>query len=392
MSDLPAYLADAWLSLAAGLGALIVLRSLGALTPDDGLRWRMRLLLILLVTLMVARIGHFAGAGWLFSALTHGSAALLPLAALLLAEGLLRRHAPRWLKAFCAGGGAFLCLVGLIQLEAVEPLRIGGLLALQLIGLLAVAQFVARRDRNSLAADENAMINRMALAFLLVLPLLATDFMRGDGGDIPVRMGGLAVLALCWLAISLGRTGLGTRQIVFGFAVSLAMSAVLSLLIAGFTPLEWRSAVQTSASILAGILLLAIAQAAIALRIEDQHNLALRHIAQARAEGTDAALSFVRQAAGSPEALRLGDSDLSGLDREALERVMQAQPMQDHSSADEGIRWVLDRVGASHLLMTGSAPLRLIALDRPAIARTDRSGAGLGAIQRVAAWLERGDA
>ncbi|MEL6532489.1 MAG: hypothetical protein AAFN09_06075 [Pseudomonadota bacterium] len=391
MSDMPAYLADAWLTFLAGIACLIVLRSLDLLQPSGPLRSRFRFMLSLLMTLMFARVGHWAGAGWAFSALTHACAALMPLAALLLAEGFLRRHAPPALKALTAGGGALMCLVGLMQFQAFEPLRIGGLLALLLAGLIGVALFVQRRDRDSLAASENALIARMSLGFALILPLLATDFMRDDAGDIPVRMGALGVLALCWLSISLGRPGLSSQKVVLGFAVITTMAVGLTLLVQGIAPQSPRALVQIGVSILGAIVLLAVMQAAIALQIEDQQNIALGEIARADATGPEAALGFVRRAAGAPDAVLLTPGDLSGLSETELTQSLASNPVQSVETASESAAWLMERFGASHLMLVGRAPLNLIVLDRPSLDLTDGTGEGLRALQRVAQGMTRDD-
>src|SRR6185295_8885373 len=162
---------------------------------------------------------------------TIAAAGLLPLAALLLTEGLLRRHAPFALKFFAAGGAALFLLLALIPERFAEPWRMAILLAFQFGGFLAIGWLVMTRDRDSLSAAENRTVERMALSLLLILPFMVTDYRPGLF-EVPVRLGGIAILFLCWLTIGLGRASLGHRDTIGAFAV-IALSSVFAGLALG---------------------------------------------------------------------------------------------------------------------------------------------------------------
>ena len=232
------FAADAWVSTCGALGALIILGNLKHIVQMNMVGPQFRFCLWILIVLLLTRIGHWGSWGWLFSTISHAAAALLPLAVLLLTEALLRRHAPAALKAFCAVGVVPLVLLAVLQIDAVEFWHIAALLAYQLIGLTAVVWFVLSRDRDSLAPAENQIIDRMALSFALILPFLMTEYTRGDSIELPVRLGGLAVLATCWISIGVNRTGLQKRNIVWGFVVVVLMSVALSALFSMLTPLS----------------------------------------------------------------------------------------------------------------------------------------------------------
>lgn len=388
MSDTAAFLPDAWVSACAALGAVIVLLHLGDLVRRPELARRFRFCLWLLVILMVARIGHWGGWGWVFSALTNCCAALLPLAALLLAEGLLRRHAPRALKLICVLGAVVFAFLGLLQFTNLEIWRLAGLLLFQLAGLIGVALFVLRRDRDSLSPAENRTINRMSLSFLLILPFLATDFMREAVIDAPVRLGGVAVLVLCWLSIGMNRSGLRAADILRSFGIVFLVTGLLTLILSGLMPTDWRVAVQVMAVIVSALILLAIWQAAIALRIEDRQLIALREIAEAEGQGPKAGLSLLRRAAGAPDAVLVDEADLAEMNVDDLTTCFAGAPVQQLGAAsDEQVNWLFVRFDATHAVLLSPEPLRVVMMNNPDIATLDSTGAALRAVQRMAGIL-----
>ncbi|MEM1341277.1 MAG: hypothetical protein AAGF68_03100, partial [Pseudomonadota bacterium] len=185
--------------------------------------------------------------------------------------------------------------------------------------------------------------------------------------------------------------GLSSQKVVLGFAVITTMAVGLTLLVQGIAPQSPRALVQIGVSILGAIVLLAVMQAAIALQIEDQQNIALGEIARADATGPEAALGFVRRAAGAPDAVLLTPGDLSGLSETELTQSLASNPVQSVETASESAAWLMERFGASHLMLVGRAPLNLIVLDRPSLDLTDGTGEGLRALQRVAQGMTRDD-
>ncbi len=388
MTDTAAFLADTWMSVCAALGAMVVLLHLDDLVQRSEIARRFRFCLWVLVVLMLSRIGHWGGWGWLFSATAACCAALLPLAALVLAEGLLRRHAPPILKLTCAWGAVILGLLGLLQFSSLEVWRLTGLLLFQLLGLSGVAIFVLRRDRDSLSPTENRTVNRISLSFLLILPFLATDYMREAVVDAPVRLGGVAVLVLCWLSIGMNRSGLRARDILRSFGIVFLVTGLLTLTLSGLVSLDMRAGVQVMAVVVSSLILLAIWQAAIALRIEDRQLVALREIAEARGQGPQASLALLRRAAGAPDAVLVEEVDLSGMNLGDLRSRFSEAPVQQlGSTGDEQINWLFSRFDATHAVLLSADPLRLVMLSSPDIAGLDSTGTALHAVQRMASVL-----
>lgn len=388
MIDTATFLADAWVSLCAALGAATVLLYLKDLVQRPEIARRFQFCLWVLVVLMLARIGHWGGWGWLFSAITSICAALIPLTALVLSEGLVRRHAPSMLKKICGLGAVTFGLLGLFQFSSFEFGRLVGLMLFQLFGLGGIALFVLWREKDSLSQAENRTINWISLSFLLILPFLATDFMRGTTIDLPVRLGGVAVLGLCWLSIAMNRSGLRPWDTLRGFCIVFVMAALISLIVSGIVPLDMRSGLQVTAIILTSLMLLAIWQAAIALRIEDRQLIALREIADAKGQGPRVSLDLFRRAAGSPDAILVDEADLADMNLNELNASFATAPVQQLGATDdEQVNWLLSRFDATHAVLLSDTPLQLIMLNNPEIAASDSTGSALRAIQRMAQVL-----
>lgn len=388
MIDTATFLADAWVSLCAALGAATVLLHLKDLVQRPEIARRFKFCLWVLVVLMLARIGHWGGWGWLFSAITSICAALIPLTALVLSEGLVRRHAPSMLKKICGLGAVTFGLLGLFQFSSFEFGRLVGLMLFQLFGLGGIALFVLWREKDSLSQAENRTINWISLSFLLILPFLATDFMRGTTIDLPVRLGGVAVLGLCWLSIAMNRSGLRPWDTLRGFCIVFVMAALISLIVSGIVPLDMRSGLQVTAIILTSLMLLAIWQAAIALRIEDRQLIALREIADAKGQGPRVSLDLFRRAAGSPDAILVDEADLADMNLNELNASFATAPVQQLGATDdEQVNWLLSRFDATHAVLLSDTPLQLIMLNNPEIAASDSTGSALRAIQRMAQVL-----
>ena len=113
--------------------------------------------------------------------LEEALAASLPLFALVLAEGLLRRHAPTWLKLALALGSALFAITALARPEATAESFAYLLGSFVSLAFLCVAILLASRDRTSLAPAENDAISALFAALLVTLPLAATDFLAGAG-------------------------------------------------------------------------------------------------------------------------------------------------------------------------------------------------------------------
>lgn len=386
-----AFLADTSISIFGAFGAVIVLCNLKHITPTEAVARPVRFCLWVLIILLVARVGHWGELGWLFSMLTQATAAFIPLSGLLIAEVLLRRHAPPILKWFCGLGAVVFVIFAMLSLGQFGYLHILGLLTFQVIGLTGIAILIVTRDRASLALVENQAIGRISLAFVFILPFLVTDFLRTPNVDIPVRLGGVAVLALCWLLINFQRSGLSRADIMRGLSAVFGISMVLAVLMALAVPLEWRSGAQITAVLLAAFMLLATWQAAVALHIEDTPMAALRAMTEVTGSGPEAGLILLRRASGSPDAVAIGEAELGDFNGTVLAQAFKHNNIRHigESAVSEDISWLLASYGATHAVRLTDAPFSLVLLNNPALSMSDGNDMGLAAVVRMARIISK---
>ena len=148
----------------------------------------------------------------------------MPLGALIVTEGILRRHAPRAAKIAAVAGAVVIGLGGAFGLESyTTPYAI--LLALfQLAGFAICAWLLATRDRSTLLASENRSIGRLAAGSLIVIPFIVTDF-QALAPDIPVRLGALGALLVVTAVLIAGGGTETRRQGILMTALRLLSSA-----------------------------------------------------------------------------------------------------------------------------------------------------------------------
>lgn len=384
-----AFLADASISVFGALGAVIVLRNLDHITPTEAVARPVRFCLWVLITLLAARVGHWGELGWVYSLVTQGAAAFIPLAGLLIAEVLLRRHAPTALKLFCGFGAVVFLMLAILSLGLLGFWSVFGLLAFQVIGLSGVALFILTRDTESLGLAENQAIGRISLAFVFILPFVITDFLRTPNLDIPVRLGGIAVLALCWLLINFQRSGLRAMDVVRGFIAVFGIGVILTGLMALSVPLDWRSGMQFTAVLLAALMLLATWQASVALHLEDGPLVALRAMADSAGSGPEAGLTLLRSATGSPDAVLVQEPELVDFDAELLNQAFEHSNICHigGGTGSEDISWLLAAYSATHAVRLTDKPLSLVLLNNPALAVSDEYSTGLAAVVRMARMI-----
>jgi len=397
---------DLFLSLAAVAGLAVLHAAISARGPDDPLNRRFLTGLRVTLLLFGARaLESLTGAG-VFHLLVLVAAALIPIAVLILTEGLLRRHAPPWIKAGVGVGTVVFVLAAAVPAAVADPLRLYALLGFQVGGLLAAGWMVISRDRAGLSGPENRAVERLGLSLILLIPLGAADFLMADIG-LPVRISALAVLFLCWLAMSLGREELQHGSALTGFVAVLLAAGLATALLAVIAALDADGVILTGAIITAALLVAVIVNDARALRGEAESLTLLRHLA----EGEGDALGFLRGLQAHPlvqGAVVIDAAALADLDAGVLARIFAADPVlraaevraaavqaavvraeavraEGTEDADH-VAHLFDRFAATHILCVGAAPLTLVALSMPAIVASPRMELELRAVQRMA-WL-----
>ena len=194
-----------FLSLAALAGLLILQAVICARDPWAPLNRRFLLGLRVMAMLFAGRALLIITSLDFFRFFILLGATLIPLSVLLLAEGLLRRHAPLAVKFWVMGGTVMFSVLSFWWSNSIDPARLIGLLIFQLSGFFIGAWLVLTRDKDSLTVAENQTVERLALSLFLLVPFAAADFLMVVL-DLPAQISPLGVLFLCWLAVSLGRS------------------------------------------------------------------------------------------------------------------------------------------------------------------------------------------
>jgi hypothetical protein len=384
-----ALIADTFISLAAFGGLAVLIGAIRSFDAGSPLTRRFLFGLRVLAALMVSRVLAWWTGLFIFEAATIIAAGLVPLATVLLAEGLLRRHAPKVTKWIAAGGAAAFAVLAFLP-AAVDPWRLALLFLYQLVTFALAGHMAVTRDRTSLSKAENQAVDRIALSLLLILPLLVTDF-RSAYVDLPVRLGGVAILFLCWLLISLGQRAVSHRDTVVSFAVLLAAALLGALAIGLENGLDAAALVRTASVVTSAALLGVIWKDSISLRTEQRRQSLIRHLAEDRIDDT---LGFLKELQNHPlveGALLLGEKELADLDLARIKALFAARPLLRATEAGglaqsdaEQLAWLLEKYEATHLMLVSARPFRLIALNMPSVSATPGAETELKVAQRMA--------
>ncbi len=187
-------IADSIVNICGAIGLAVAMTTLYRRDPKNSLTARFLAAMGLVALLFLTRgVAWLADSAWL-DRLSLIPAALLPLGALIVTEGMLRRHAPRQAKIVVCLVGAGLGIGGALGLDAFTAPYSMTLLAFQLVGIGYCALLLAIRDRTSLTAAENQSINYLAVGALAALPFVLTDFRT----FFPTSRSCWAGLAHCW--------------------------------------------------------------------------------------------------------------------------------------------------------------------------------------------------
>ena len=204
--------------LAAYVAALLVRRAGGPVTP--------RLVFLFGVISVFYGVRSLAVRTCLpvFEAATYAAISLAPLAALLLAEGLLRRHAPRPMKIAVFAASALALGSALFTTSRVAFGSRSALAVIILSSLVAILILLWARDRNSLSRAENGAVRRLAVGLAIVIPLIGTDFSELVAS--PIGFSPIAALVIVLLALSNGVSD--ARDVWIDVAVIVATTLALT--------------------------------------------------------------------------------------------------------------------------------------------------------------------
>ncbi|WP_311271182.1 hypothetical protein [Sphingobium sp. WCS2017Hpa-17] len=315
---------------------------------------RLLLLYSLVAALLFLRLVQPLWPAWPVTAAMMMTAVWLPFATLRLAEELVRRHAPRIVKLAALGGSLLLTLL---------PLTLGLIWTDQAVAALAMFQammilcvlVLLLRNRRDVTPMETQAADLFALALLLAIPLILSDFQLFFPA-LSVRGGVFAALILV-LATSRLTTG-------HGRPIWLLVDLLLMLAGAGFTLLVMPGlAVALPAAACVG------AMVALALLIERFTGLKdsglVRALSRLSPDAQRRDILSVHPLLSSGylvEASQLDDMPGETLRHLASHPMLSAAALPDDLLEAEAGRDLLDRYAASHILRLSIDPPRFLAV------------------------------
>lgn len=384
----PLVVAESLMSALTGAGLAIVARANQRVDPRGPVSRRIVFALSLVSAFFFAR-----AAGWIAGsdALTRVATALAgatPLAALWLAEGLLRRHAPLAIKiALTAGCFLIAALAAFIPLWTTLDAIL--LLVDVVGGYAALTWLLLKRDRPSLTSAENRTIRRLLVALPFLLLTLLTDF-RGLFAAIPIRLGALGVAVLIYSCFGANGLSAPGKTRIFNLAGFVAIAAALALAFAATQSAADHSLdFMIAAVVFCGLVLAGLASEEIGARSER---------ARAPSPLLDAADSRAFEAALKvdpilQDARILVGAQLADVVHPELVALLTRRPillrrdapwgmLSDCEGAERAMSLLLT-YDATHLMRLGSAPLRIAAFAVPSIADDPRTEMEIVFAQRL---------
>src|SRR5882672_4277599 len=142
--------ANSIVNMCGAIGLSVAMVALYRRDSKSPLTTRLLLALGVVALLFLVRgAAWWTGSAWL-DRMSMIPAALIPLGALIVTEGILRRHAPRPVKMIALLGGIALGLGGAFGLERFDTPYAVALSLFQLLGFATCAWLLAARDRATL--------------------------------------------------------------------------------------------------------------------------------------------------------------------------------------------------------------------------------------------------
>lgn len=386
-------IADSFVSLAAFLGLLILRVTLKHSEASTPLNDRFLFAIKVVSAIILSRVLWWLTDIRLFDVITIIAAGLVPLATLILCEGLLLRHAPKIMKWLAAGGAVLFLVLAFFPPSLVDPARVIALLVFQSTMFLAVGYLVLSRDKDSLSVAENSTVERLGLSLLLILPFVVSDY-RSDFLDVPVRMSGIAILFMCWLAISIGRGNLSHREISRSFFMMAFSAIAAGAAISWLADFDMRTTVQCTAIIVSATVLASIYNEGKTTQRDEERDSLLRYVAEVKTEEPEVFLRGLQNHSLVEGALILNTKDLTDFDETFPDcfttnpiRKLSEMGKENSQSHDEQLSWFFEKYDATHAMLAAREPFTVVALNMPTLAVSPGADVELQAVQRMAYLL-----
>jgi hypothetical protein len=388
-------IADSIVNLCGAIGLCVAMVALYRRDPKSPLTRRLLFMLGVVAVLFMARgVAWWSGSVWL-DRLSLIPAALVPLGALIVTEGLLRRHAPRAVKRMAVYGAILLGLGGALGLgDFATPYSLA-LSLFQLAGFATCAWLLASRDRGTLLASENRSIGRLAVGALLVIPFVITDF-QALAPDMPVRLGALGALLVVTGVLIAGGNAETRRQSILMTALRLCSAALLGTAAACVSPeIDLAQIMRFCAIAIAGVLTIGLMTDTLRAFFEQQVPGVLDSVAASAATTRDQLISELARHPVFESARRFRESDLAAYDpprlrdflrlRRVLRRPEAPWGLTPTDPAVERMVSLMAASSATHVMILSHDPLDLIVLAVPVISADPATETALALLRRLLA-------
>lgn len=372
--------------LAAYVAALLVRRVGGPLTP--------RLVFLFGVMSVFYGVRSLAVRTGLpiFEGATYAAISLAPLAALLLAEGLLRRHAPRAMKiaVFAAS------VLGLgFALFTTSHVAFGSRLALAAIilsSLVAILILLWARDRKALSRAENGAVRRLAVGLAIVIPLIGTDFSELVAS--PIGFSPIAALVIVLLALSNGVSD--ARDVWIDAVVIVATTLALTCgLIEQLDVGAFDDRVRLFALIGAALITMTLVVRIQPFGAAGRRTSLRQRMASANTQSLDSFLGELTKEPMLKDLAVLSEQDLADYRPEAMAQTLDRQPLWSAASLQAGVGTIdeaereplldlLARSDATHVGLLSRSPVRIGLVRLPDLLRNTEAEIDLGLAFRMA--------
>jgi hypothetical protein len=388
-------IADSIVNLCGAIGLCVAMLALYRRDPKSPLTWRLLFMLGVAVALFFLRgVAWWSGSASL-DRLSLIPAALVPLGAVIVTEGMLRRHAPRAVKRAAVFGAVLLGLGGALGLgDFATPYSIA-LSLFQLAGFATCAWLLASRDRGTLLASENRSIGRLAVGALLVIPFVITDF-QALAPDIPVRLGALgALLVVTAVLIATGNTET-RRQGILMTTLRLASAALLGAAAACVSSdVDLAQIMRFCAIAIAGVLTIGLMTDTLRAYFEQQVPGVLDSVAASPAATRGQLMLELARHPIFESARRFRESDLAAYDPPRLRDFLVTRRVLRRSEAPFGLAPTdpaVERMmslmaanSATHVMILSHDPVDLVVLAVPVIAADPATETALALLRRLLA-------
>jgi hypothetical protein len=391
----PSVVADSIVNLCGAIGLAVAMFALHRRDPGGPLTRRLLFLLGIVAALFLIR-----GLAWWHEStaldrLSLIPAALVPLGALVVTEGILRRHAPRIAKRIAVWGAVLLGLGGALGLEAWSTPYAIALSLFQLAGFVTCAALLALRDRSQLHPSENRSIARLAVGALLVIPFAVTDF-QALAPDMPVRLGPLGALLVVTAVLIAGSSGETQRQGIALAALRIVSAALLGAAAAFIADdLDAAQIMRFSAVAMSGVLTIGLMTDTLRAHFEAHAPGMLNSVAASPAATREELLTELLRQPLFESARRFRAADLAAWDPPLLRDLLASRPVLRRADAPWGlastdpaverIKSLLATHSATHIVVLSHDPADLLVLSVPVMLADPASETALALVRRLLA-------